>query len=487
MTTVSGTEDFTARLYVNDRNDEVMIVDYFRRMRRWRNELYRVGIRLTYDVVLPDPGRRLRERWLEVGAIDQQLATPFNFAIGAAATPYTSILAAERVSAYSTTFFNTLTFDEMGYDTLNGIARSYGTTIPPSPDVLEAVEEQHSVVEPATRNDVYSFSLTLPATSGYHVQMLVVGGVTAAPEQDGMRITAEYWGQTLEIPSDGQFRSKTFNLPQHAPERIVIGCMAFKGAVGEVRARAEIVPTAEAWRQWRSNVWSIIRQAAYARDNEKREVLRQRRAALLKELEATDAVILRRMEREQVMHLVLQWLFPDFSKAGAIYRDAANAKPESWQPAMEYGEYIKFVHEAIDWDRALIILHPYFWDNPDNHAIKLYLDHPNAQHREFLRAGAARVVIAIKPGFEEEVVSLLDKGELGKLAPQSRFMPIVEKVQEANARFVSLLAGEFDLPEDGDPAPASAVPGDLVGRWHDWTPTAALDIDVRIRKVIQEV
>ena len=56
-------------------------------------------------------------------------------------------------------------------------------------------------------------------------------------------------------------------------------------------------------------------------------------------------------------------------------------------------------------------------------------------HREFLRAGAARVILAIQPGFEEQVVSLLDQGQLGNLPNQNRFQVAIDYVQKANADF----------------------------------------------------
>ena len=75
------------RLYENTHEDKVMIVDYFRRMRKWRNQLFRTGIRLTYDVVLPYPGRRLRERWSALSAIDAQLGTAFESPLGSGYVP----------------------------------------------------------------------------------------------------------------------------------------------------------------------------------------------------------------------------------------------------------------------------------------------------------------------------------------------------------------------------------------------------------------
>jgi len=45
-----------------------MRVDYFRQDAVLALDLYRYGVRLTYDVVLPDPGARLRSRENELKA-----------------------------------------------------------------------------------------------------------------------------------------------------------------------------------------------------------------------------------------------------------------------------------------------------------------------------------------------------------------------------------------------------------------------------------
>jgi hypothetical protein len=216
--------------------------------------------------------------------------------------------------------------------------------------------------------------------------------------------------------------------------------------------------------------------------------MRQRRAGLLRELEAPDTLTLRRIEREQIMRLVLEWLFPDFAQGAQVYKDAATQKPEGWQPAMEYGEYIKFVHQAIDWDNALVLLYPYFWDHPDRHAVKLFLDHPDASHREFLRAGAARVILALTPGFENPVISLLDKGKLGELADSSRFADVIDQVQSAHADYTELADMRLGIGQDSedDVEPSRAVPGVLIAEWEEWTPTSALDMETRIRSVVVE-
>jgi hypothetical protein len=494
VNTVSGTQDFTAQLFENKHADKVMLVEYFRRMRRWRNQLYRTGIRLTYDVVLPDPGRRLRERWLEIRALDDQINAPF--ALDIAPSPYDAAQPLHLVGTGSASITSLLGGSPAATDAayLDDLARTYGATISPAPVADITVEEQHAVTD-APPDKPYTFSVTVPVPEDFRVERMWVGGRVANVGDGEVRIVGEFRNQRVDIESDGVFHSLEVALPAQTPSKPVVAFIAFKGAVGSVRAWAEVAPTGAGWRRWRATAVSAIRQAAYARYNETRERLRLRRAALLRELEAPDALTLRRIEREQIMRLVLEWLFPDFAQGAQAYKDTATQKPEGWEPAMEYGEYIKFVHQAIDWDHALVLLYPYFWDHPDRHATKLLLDHPDGAHREFLRAGAARVILAIAPGFEDAVISLLDKGKLGELVAGSRFSDVIDQVRVAHERFAALVtrglppdddALSDDTDTDTDTHQARSVPGELIAQWAEWTPTSALDMDTRVRGVISE-
>jgi hypothetical protein len=82
-------------------------------------------------------------------------------------------------------------------------------------------------------------------------------------------------------------------------------------------------------------------------------------------------------------------------------------------------------------------------------------------------------IIAIQPGYEKDVVSLLDQGQLGKLAPQSRFTSVIDDVVAANAAFISAADG-------ADPA---NLGGTLIGTWTDYTPTSGIDMDVTLSAV----
>ena len=54
-----------------------MRVDYFSMMRKWHVQLYRYGIRMTYDIVVPEPGATFRLAYSRIGEIDAAMAIPF--------------------------------------------------------------------------------------------------------------------------------------------------------------------------------------------------------------------------------------------------------------------------------------------------------------------------------------------------------------------------------------------------------------------------
>jgi hypothetical protein len=479
VTTVSGTEDFTARIYENKKGDKVMLIDYFRRMRKWRNQIYRTGIRMTYDVVLPDPGRRLRERWAAVKKLDAELAAEFLFPFESGRVSPLQMLSMSGAGPITyTTLGPSNDIEQMSPEDIEFTAREYGVTIDAPPKTLISREAIKSITEtPPENKSAVSFELLLEVPDDYRPVKLWIGGrlATGTAEQ---YMLGDYWAnRPTRVNADEQPISTPFDIgeKEYASKQLPVGFIVYNGAVGEARARVALAPTPDAWRKWRSAAFAAIRQGAISKFNEKRELLAQKRAAMLKELEAPDTLSLRRMEREQIMYTVLEWLFPDFGQSSQVYKSA------SAQAALEYGEYIKFVHDAIDWERILVLLYPYFWDRADNHAEKLFLNHADATHKEFLRAGACRVVLAIKPEYEEKLVSLLDKGELGNLAPASRFWTTIETVQAAEKEFAEKRAAATAPGEDGLPPENEVEPGELIGAWYDWTPTSALDMDVTLK------
>jgi Type II secretion system (T2SS), protein G len=91
--------------------------------------------------------------------------------------------------------------------------------------------------------------------------------------------------------------------------------------------------------------------------------------------------------------------------------DPASLTKDDITKVLEYGEFVKFIHNAVEWENLLFFAYPYFWDTVDNWPFKRFLLHPDPVHREFLRAGAVRVVLTIRSGFEDAFLRLTATGD----------------------------------------------------------------------------
>jgi hypothetical protein len=107
-----------------------------------------------------------------------------------------------------------------------------------------------------------------------------------------------------------------------------------------------------------------------------------------------------------------------------------------WQAVLEHGEFIKYLHNAIEWENVLYFCYPYFWDDNKLWDFKKFLYHPDPTHRSFLRSGAARVVLAIRPGFEPSFTQLVESGAFNTLPGPHPYVTIAQEIQDfANTNY----------------------------------------------------
>jgi hypothetical protein len=83
--------------------------------------------------------------------------------------------------------------------------------------------------------------------------------------------------------------------------------------------------------------------------------------------------------------------------------DFAEAKAE--------GSYISFFEQSFEWNNMVYIFYPYFWGKKDAWVTIAQLNDIDPQFAQFLRAGAARVQVPVRVGFEEAILTYLSTGE----------------------------------------------------------------------------
>ena len=135
----------------------------------------------------------------------------------------------------------------------------------------------------------------------------------------------------------------------------------------------------EGWRSWQSTAWAAMRKGAEDLWTQQQQDLQQRRSQLAEDLASWDPLTLRRMEREEVMKTTLKWISAGQafsltpSEVVSLYGgdprgmhqlEPSGLTPEQWASVMGFGEFIKFLHEAIEWESVLFFVYPYFSGQP---------------------------------------------------------------------------------------------------------------------------
>jgi hypothetical protein len=471
---VAGTEDRAVRVITNPSDIASMRVDYYQLMRKWRVDLYRYGLRMTYDIVIPSPGADLLRKIKDLNALDAEINTPLIFNLKPGDITRGTW---EKWAAYY----------QASVDSPPKEKQSFMA----SADVQKSTDDKDKFFVGAVEFDVdndYEVSSGEVLVQYYHAD---VGDDDFALLMD------------VQFDATPQVINQLFD--KYKSSAIQWGILGRSGHLsvgyfhrGVVAAKITVNYTVtlrdDVFRAWQFRVWASIRTAAEQQYLQSRQQLKDQRAALVTEIAPFDALTLRRMELEEVEKGVLRWLFgPSFNVAPAniqsiIAKMAANdplqndaldpsvLSNEQWQRMMEFGEFIKYVQQAIEWENVLYFTYPYFWDTPKNWTIKQFLQHPDALHRTFLRAGSARVVLTIRPGFESSFAQLIETGAFGELPGDHPYVTIAQEIQDyANTNYPGIPPANPANPPD-EQTVNDAERGKLQATWWEYTPTSALDV-----------
>jgi hypothetical protein len=427
VTSVTGSEDQSVRVISNPSPTDTMRIDYFQLARKWKVDLLRYGLRMTYDIVIPNPGSGIVTLVDEVNTLDAEISTPFTFTL-----PLTAI------------YYNPLATDPNAISNYDQLAAEYNAVVTAPPEVSQWVNVHKETAEVSDYDHVHFDSVEFDIDDGYYVfqfqfeyryQMdsgetneyfLMIGGEDL---QAGlMRLIGESGHLSIDF---------MYQYIYNYAINITILCK----------------PKPQTAADWRLQAWNQIRQAAEDDYNQNLQNLKDRQAQLVQKIADYDALTLRRMEQEEVMKGVLRWLLgPEFylvpfDLSGLFGQDSNDPgvtnvldpnqlTDAEWIDVMEHGEFIKYIHNAIEWENVLYFTYPYFWDDNALWDFKKFLYHPDPTHRTFLRSGAARVVLTIRPGFEPSFTSLIESGAFNALPGAHPYVTIAQEIQDfANTNY----------------------------------------------------
>ncbi|SIQ27261.1 hypothetical protein [Chryseobacterium sp. RU33C] len=78
----------------------------------------------------------------------------------------------------------------------------------------------------------------------------------------------------------------------------------------------------------------------------------------------------------------------------------------------QYAAFIKFMEQAFEWEIMSYYFYPYYWGERKSWADLYQFDDNDPTFRAFMQSGMARVIVTVRPGFEEAVRHFLATGQI---------------------------------------------------------------------------
>lgn len=111
--------------------------------------------------------------------------------------------------------------------------------------------------------------------------------------------------------------------------------------------------------------------------------------------------------------------------------------------------YVRFFEQAIEWEHIESAFYPYFWGSRTSWVSKILAAETDAHFTAFLRAGAARVVLPVRRGYEKAFEKFLATGDIPTTA---------ELLDAGGPLWVSLFTQLRGAAGDGDEETAVEAP-----------------------------
>lgn len=102
-----------------------------------------------------------------------------------------------------------------------------------------------------------------------------------------------------------------------------------------------------------------------------------------------------------------------FTTTGGGAQTFGNLEVNVNQDLDKYAAFVKFMEQAFEWDIMSYNLYPYYWGNRQDWSSLYQFDESNDPlFRNFMQSGMARVIVTVRPGFEEAVRYYMQTGQI---------------------------------------------------------------------------
>ncbi|MCG5442008.1 hypothetical protein NIE79_005064 [Micromonospora sp. NIE79] len=225
-------------------------------------------------------------------------------------------------------------------------------------------------------------------------------------------------GECRVTANDTTNGEQTVELAHVLPGPLPVGISADQrgGLTVVVRVRCE--RTDAAYEAWRLRAYEMIRASYLAQlsayDNDQR--LRLARAVYRSE-QAPETN--RRVEQLELKRACQSVLFGhEFDQFGGLTFPADDAPRINRLETTAEADQIQFGEDLFEWENMVYLFYPYQWAGRERWATLRTQTSSDPVHEAFLQAGAARVTVPVRAGYEHVVGTYLETSQIPTLTPR---------------------------------------------------------------------
>jgi hypothetical protein len=119
-----------------------------------------------------------------------------------------------------------------------------------------------------------------------------------------------------------------------------------------------------------------------------------------------------------------------------------NATIDNGIDLSNYASLVKFIEQAFEWEIMSYYFYPFYWANRNNWVTMYQYDQTHDPiFKQFMQSGMARVIVTVRPGFEEAVRYYMQTGQIwnGGEVPvigDELYMSIVDEMRKTEGEKV---------------------------------------------------
>jgi hypothetical protein len=409
----------------------------------YHNQVHSYGKRLLYDLVVPEPGAFLIQAFARAQSEGRELVKPQPFTLSP----------------------SQVTESNYGYYA----AQYQATGIQPPPPLYQTVCKAFTGTPVQMTGQPDKVELDLPdgyqALSGY-IRLAVSPFNSSAPgagPTDGSKpciqfvvsdlgpFRSEFWIEAAggifgTVVTSGPLNWEFTLFGANGRLPIVVTSwyiISYAFVIGITVKRSETL-----YRQWQSRTYDTLLQAYLRLKADYEDRLANVLAALRVGAIGQSTGQKRKLEKDELkkscISMITNQFFDAFNSISLVSEPdpitgTSVAYPQVKLPhAVLLGSYIRFFEQAFEWDHLMYAVYSYFWGRKDQWMRKVPIEDSDEAFADFLRAGAARVVIPVRLGFENAVIHFMEKGVIwdGGDPPEINsplYIPLVAEIKQAQA------------------------------------------------------